>query len=836
MRPEDLIDAMSMISQDYVTEAKPVPKRLTESRNTKRDAAGMHESITVSRGDAASGKDYTVKKQSAIQRIMTGIAATAACAVFACGGWFIYKQAKQQPEIDPNEQSVSDSDVSETDSTVDVQEVTRNFLGGQGEIHMLDRSLSELGIVESVLYDDTRWYFRNADSYAERSSGSETAVFRSMPAEISNMFGNLFCDGSRFYIAGDQSLYILNNDGTCSEQPFFRLTEQMLEPGSAVSGYWFNSITRMTDTDWLIRMRSENKSFTAVYHADGTVNVLPDDIWYDLPVVCGDGSLLAARTGDAKYDGIDRIRTDGTVEEMTRFSGATNIVHHIAVYGDKLYVLLETYDDTGSEQYEYCELDLSTHGFRTLKNPDMGMDADPRLDYAFTNGQKAFLIKTFPEYNRTVLYSADPDWEHEQEIYRLDAFTEMPDEVRRRMGDADQSGFRFDMACADENYAVLAISGGQYAVCDLTTGAVQYFYADAAPSGSMNMNESESLHIDASLYNALDAGFTGTNFLGGEGSLYIPKNGSTVLWYDDTNFYMPAGCFRRDGNTEYKITEATDCAVSYALGEIISDGSRLYTVKDGALNLVDNSGKLTPFFRLSDAGLDDSTRISTVFRVGDQYFFGGSDLSRESTAYVWTDKDGKILETKNDLPRYTSFRADASDGIAKYVYYFKGALEEHVYRIAAPGTGAAAEFTLPESNTAAGVVCRILAILDDRIFYSVQGVGLCAFEPDTGEHKIMAAAHSAANPEEDNYNQSQYTIINGKAYQMLTDPLSENPGQTDVMEYDLETGDSQKVLAFYKAAMTQTSILNQCSNKLYFDTAEGLVWFDPQTGELFTLK
>ncbi|MBR3417705.1 MAG: hypothetical protein IKG82_03335 [Oscillospiraceae bacterium] len=831
MRPEDLIDAMSMISQDYVTEAKPAPKRHTESRNAKRDAAGAHESITVSRSNAASGKDYTVKKQSTIQRIMTGIATTAACAVFACGGWFIVRQARQQHDLESENQTSADSAVSGTDSTVDVQEVTRNFLGGQGEVRILDSSLSELGNVETVLYDDTRWYFQSARSYAERSS-SETAVFRAMPAETGDLFDKMFYDGSRFYIAEDQCLYILNNDGTRSEQPFFGLTEQMISPDSAVSGYWFNSITRMTDTDWLIRMRSENSSFTAVYHADGTVHTLPEDIWYDLPAVCSDGSLLAALPGEAKYDGIDRIRTDGTVEEMTRFSGATNIVHHIAVYGDKLYVLLETYDDTGSEPYEYCELDLSTHAFRTLKNPDMGFSADPRLDCVFTNGQQEFLVKTLTESNRTVLYSADPDWENEQEIYRLDAFTEMPDEVRRRTGDADQSGFRFDRACADENYAVLSISGGQYAVCDLSTGAVQYFYADAAPSGSMNMNESESLHIDASLYNALDAGFTGTNFLGGEGSLYLPKDGSTVLLYDNTNFYMPAGCFPREGNTECKITEATDCAISYAIGRIFSDGAHLYLVQDGALNRVDNSGSLTPFFRLSDAGMDESTYFYKIFRVGNLYFFGGLSRDQGTSVYVWTDQDGKVLETKNDLPMNTEFCADTADGIAKYVYWYESTLAEQLRRIAVPGTDiTAAEYTLPESNTSAGTVCSIIGAIDDRIIYSVQGTGLCAFEPDTGLHTILAASQS-----DETYYQSRYAIIGGKAYNMLTDPLSEIPGQTDIMEYDLETGHPQKILAFDKAALNQHEILNQCSNKLYFNTAEGLIWFDPQTGELFKLK
>ena len=71
---------------------------------------------------------------------------------------------------------------------------------------------------------------------------------------------------------------------------------------------------------------------------------------------------------------------------------------------------------------------------------------------------------------------------------------------------------------------------------------------------------------------------------------------------------------------------------------------------------------------------------------------------------------------------------------------------------------------------------------------------------------------------------------------MLTDPLSENPGQTDIMEYDLETGNARKVLAFDKAVMYQTFYLNQCSNKLYINTYEGLIWFDPQTGEMVTVK
>ena len=36
--------------------------------------------------------------------------------------------------------------------------------------------------------------------------------------------------------------------------------------------------------------------------------------------------------------------------------------------------------------------------------------------------------------------------------------------------------------------------------------------------------------------------------------------------------------------------------------------------------------------------------------------------------------------------------------------------------------------------------------------------------------------------------------------------------------------------------MSQSLILMQCSNKLYFNTAEGLIWFDPQTGEMVTVK
>lgn len=853
MRPEDLIDAMSMISQDYVTEAKPAPKRHSGSLKQKRDAAGTHESITVFRSNAASGKDYTVKKQSAIQRIMTGIAATAACAVFACGGWFIYKQANQQHALDSDNRSVPDSAASGTDSTVDVQEVTRNFLGGQGEIRKLDHAAHTDQNEGSVYYDDTRWYFRNGTCYAERGS-EEITNYMSMPTETAQFLSSLLFDGSRFYHADEQGLYLVENGGTVSEQPFFMLTEQMLEPGQSVSSFRFepDSIFKMSDDAWLIRMYGDitanGKNFTAVYHANGTVNVLPDGIRYESFVRCGDGSIAAVLSGDSKHDGIVRIGTDGSAEEVTRFSGESNLVKFMSVHDDRLCVLLETFESSSrqdgsgqqeiSGQFEYDVIDLNTHSIS--RDLHFSFDDAPQLQFAFSNGQQDFVVKSFGE-NSSALFSTDPAWENQQELFRCGASADLPAAVHERLSDAGPYTNIISSAAADENYVMMTFSS-IFALYDLNTGSVQYFLADSAPDG--NAADTETLTVDESQYNALDPDFTGTNFLGGQGSLHIPKNGSQILWYDDSNYYFPAGFFSRSGNLIQQFPQTNDAASGYFMGKIISDGERLYALKDGTLNLLGSSGTLTPFFRLADTDLaGDEILVTQVFRCGGSIIFKCrcTDASRpgngkEYIAYVWTDRDGKILSTQEITELNAEFFADTSDsndGSVRYVYYMNTEAETVIHRLAAPDSGEQqAVFTLPGYDCCYEHGHTGVSVIDDRVFYHDTDGNYCCFDPAANEKKVILTADT---PDAEAVPGEYPAIINGKIYYMLTDPFSEQPLHTDIMQYDMNTGEKQKLLSFDMAAINSQGYLSCFGDQLYIYTNDGLLFYNPETGALFRL-
>ena len=129
-----------------------------------------------------------MKKNTMIRRITTGFAAAAACAVFACGGWFIYQQAKQQT-LNSDENSVTE--ISQTGSSLtDLQEESTNFLGGLGEIRILGKGMQDGPGNDAVLYDDTRWYFSNASLYAHRT-GEDTVEYSEMRGHslLSKLFG-----------------------------------------------------------------------------------------------------------------------------------------------------------------------------------------------------------------------------------------------------------------------------------------------------------------------------------------------------------------------------------------------------------------------------------------------------------------------------------------------------------------------------------------------------------------------------------------------------------------------------------------------------------------------
>ena len=179
MKPEQLLDAMEHISQDYIAEAKPKHKLHQESR-VEQQARSAAETVTLKptqQKSQRSGKDITMSNHSFGQRIMTGVIAAAACAVFVGGGIFIAMQARQ------NRPETANSGFENSE----IKEITdRNFLGGEGEIHVM-RDME-------TMYDDTNFYFNRGFYVAPRSSESLTEM-REVSEKQKEYLSHVFADG-----------------------------------------------------------------------------------------------------------------------------------------------------------------------------------------------------------------------------------------------------------------------------------------------------------------------------------------------------------------------------------------------------------------------------------------------------------------------------------------------------------------------------------------------------------------------------------------------------------------------------------------------------------------
>lgn len=811
MKTEDLIEALNHVSQDYIEETKPEPAH-TESRKQKRSAAGDTEAITVSRSNAASGKDRTVKKISSAHRLMTGIAATAACAVFACGGWMIFKMNKQQTGL--NEMSASDSGISDqitesvSESIIDIPQGETNFLGGQGELHVLGYG--------SFLYDDTRFYFGCGSCYADRTAG-EQSEYHSLPSEKSEFLSALFFDGSLFYSADERSLYPVENDGTVSDTPFFTLTEEMIPDGLSISAFRYehNCITRMTDDTVLIQLYGDEtvefRDFLVVYHTDGTFSTVSSHNQYGYSVRADDGSVFCSFGSryNLAEEGIVRIGTDGSEEKYTGFSGDTDYVEYMVQRGDKLYILLNTVMETVHTR-GYGALDLNPP--HDVSNIQYFSETDDRCPIpVMSYGGQDFVVMATAGGNNAVLYSTDPSWENLEPIFRS----------------ADFNCRSISYADADSRYVMLGMDNNKYAVYDLETGNTQFFFASDTTSG--DVIPTDTLHVDESLYHVLDPDFTGTNCLGGQGSLHIPKNGSDILWYDDINYYLLSMCIPRNSNHAEALPAENELTEYYQSGRISSDGEQLYILKNGAVNLLDSSGAVTPFVQLAEAELPGTAcSISCAFCTGGKHFF--ALFLEDSHAYIWTDKDGNILECRTGLPSNAHFYTSDPDSDPGYVYYTDYYAAYTIHRLAAPGSGRESqEFTLPGCSTEACVSYTGFRFSDGEIFYFDTERNFRGYQPDMDESRIiMAAGTEQAN----SLLQHSQTVFGGKLYYYLTDRQT---AQTAVMQYDLTTGEEQALLSFDKANLSDVCFLNAYSNQISFTTGSGAVFFDPETKELFRI-
>ena len=189
MKPENLLDAMQHISPDLIAEAKPLPKP-AELRDTE-----TAETVRIRNEEGSK----PMKKIT--QHIMTGVSIAAAVAVCAGIGVFIAKNGRSGGLNEPSSASVT-SDVNTGATATDIAPVTRNFLGGTGELHFDMLHEVVLGSDDEywyILFDDGVYTIKkSSDTYLPlMNSETQTAYFTEKLGQAPSQFltdasGNLY--------------------------------------------------------------------------------------------------------------------------------------------------------------------------------------------------------------------------------------------------------------------------------------------------------------------------------------------------------------------------------------------------------------------------------------------------------------------------------------------------------------------------------------------------------------------------------------------------------------------------------------------------------------------
>ncbi|MBQ6041724.1 MAG: hypothetical protein IJL32_13265 [Oscillospiraceae bacterium] len=868
MRPDDLLDAMEKISQDYIAEAKPFSDDAAESQTEKRFSAEGHASQEIvmhgrKSADSRNGKGSFMKKHSLIQRMTAGAAAVAACAVCVGGGWYVLNQLEQQKAEENSSEIVSEI---VEDSETEPQIAATNFLGGQGEIRVLNNYSDNFR--KMILCDDTRWYFQNGTKYADRSD-AEVSEYYPVSAEAGAIAENLLHDGSRFYVADGMQIYQLEQDGSRSETPFFTMDTALLPEQLTEDKLCFSRILKLDDNTFIISVqRGEEQNtpvrayaqwmyyrtvYSYIYYADSGKTDPIDESNGRKFLPCGDGSFLAIHTatnadGTTSDDSIIRIWPDGSheQEECTHFDGPRNSVLDWELNGETLYICLQYDKGEYDMQTDLSALDLQSKDLRILQSNVV--NEQENMQSCFCVGDEMFVLKQSylalteeeKETARCGIYRADADLNLQDPVFMLDPEAQYPEDVRKRL-EHSYSMISIGNISADDHYFMMQIGGNQFALLDRETGNVQYFLVRSVPEE--NVTEAASLSVDESRYTVLDPGFTGTNFLGGTGSLHIPKNGSELYWFDDDNYYLGSSYFPRSGNQEENliptyVEEPINAKEQYVVGRIMNDGERLYVQQNGAINLIDSSGELTPIFQLEDVGLNRNRRVSSVFHIGDAYCFCGSETVKEDpnpdhwdiySFYVWTDRDGKYLGGQTNMPYIGQFFGSYSGDTCTSVYYFSYESGTNLW-LTPPDSGDESEMKISLPNLEFTWSCRCY---DDKVYYSDKDGNYVCYDPVSSEEKVLMDAATLKQKGIDidlggGLSEDKYF------YCMSVEKFDGGRKMACINRIDFETGSTERLLTIDAAAVLD-NMIGMDHGKIIIDLIDCRGIFDPQTRELFRL-
>ena len=708
MKPEHLLDAMEYISADYIAEAKPHTDQHNESR-VEQQAKSAAETVTVQSSQQKSqrsGKDITMSNRSYGQRILTGVIAAAACAVFVGGGIFIAMQARQNRPETAN----SGNENSEIEEIND-----RNFLGGQGEIHIMQNM--------EIMYDDINYYFGCGHYAAPRSSESLTEMHE-VGAEQSEFLTHVLTDGEQFYYTDEacDAIYRMDKSGRREEKPLF-----------SISGYtdWTNvgiiSIDKLSDDEYVIwasgdigfrgcRFNAATKEADAM--PDGAV---PLGLYQE-----SDDSILYC-SGD--YNEIFRY-TFSTKESVPVTAGIRGRVNGEWIVRNNRLYLVSTSTENLDENGKYGKIDLATGEFSAIK---YGF-------YSFTtDGDKIFgLVNDDRE-----LVCTDPEWTAPETLYDFST-AEIPERFR------DEMQFKMPF-CADENYIYLRVDAhadlDRELLFDRKTGKMLYFYLPMS-------DEEETEETD------------NTNIFGGTGAITpacMNNTGySSFFFRDDTCYYVLNGGqwyrFALEGGSGEPLPDRINGAALPDQG-FLTDGENVLTYNlvpvNGGTSYPDvnvtpvTGGSMYPSIAEIRTMLNPETHSAedfinpvSIHRVGDKYFMflrtenpekleARAENPEEAGTYkvfLWLDKNGNLLDISEEKDPLEEFGGCFTDAENEHVYYWRNSVGDvqhpgqsvTIREIPAPGK--TADYQAP--TDCAGFCC----ISGGKTLYFNANGALCGME------------------------------------------------------------------------------------------------------------
>lgn len=643
MKPIDLFDAMDGISEKYIQETEQAleccEKTIRADNPAQPSAHGnIRRSIEKNTEKSESGSRSANgtgihSKQPILQRFATGIAAAAAFAVFAGGGWFIVQQAKQTP---PDSQSQL------------TEAGERNFLDGSGTVRIAGNM--------NLLYDDTKVYPRFAGYEAARS-GSQLDYLKKRP-----LLNDVLWDGERFYRIDGKSLYRIDNAGKdLDDGPFYTINfaHEDFFQGFQISDAQILEIQNLADNIYYIGFRLEtpndenNKNFGYLYNAaSGRQELLLCDP-ANTPEIAADDSnhaYMSCLNGDIMRLTFAPFNAELISDDIHLKTEATN---WFAAGGNLYFMVNDTTAGNVEGRYDfvpdsYGKIDLETGAYTEIVHEPDFTDFIPYGGkiYALSDGEK--------------LICADPEWTEVETIF--DFARDLPHEIEKVLPQSVQDQYTTPILHAvDENYIQISCpytGSAGYLLIDRQNGDVRFLREDQ-PEDSV---QEETLPAEPE--EAKDI----VNIFGGRGEIrpvYSSNYGNVKMYRDQDAYYMYSDVWVTCPVTGGQMTALPEQinGVSLPADGFISDGEHVYTpaldvISEGSGAPAADTAELQK--RMQELNKEAEPKgwkyqCSGIWHIRDRYFltlrmiyaveypFGEQNPDLPHLYEIWTDSSGKIL-------------------------------------------------------------------------------------------------------------------------------------------------------------------------------------------------